>query len=99
VRELEPVWDEHDQCWDLGDAADGRRIAVIGLMFTAAVIIGPRHNLLNAYDDRWCYQTRDAALAAAAAWDGTGEPAGRHRHPDSGRRRPGGDPAREHVMR
>ena len=30
-------------------------------------------------------------------WDGTGEPEGWMRHPSSGRRRPGGDPAQEHV--
>lgn len=36
--------------------------------------------------DRWCYKTYAAAKAAFDAWDGTGEPLGWHRHPDTGRR-------------
>jgi len=51
------------------------------------------------YDDGWCYQAdrTDAAWTAALGWDGEGEPEGWYRHPDTGRRRPGGDPAKEHV--
>jgi len=45
----------------------------------------------------WQYQSRDAALVALAAWDGEGEPEGWYRHPATGRRRPGGDPAQEFV--
>jgi hypothetical protein len=94
---LEEKWDDVDFVWDVKDAPDGRRIAVMPLLFTAAVIIGPRHNVLNPYDDRWCYHSIEAALAAVWAWDGTGEPDGWHRHPDSGRRRPGGDPHHEYI--
>lgn len=51
------------------------------------------------YDDGWCYDSVEAAIAAAEAWDGEGEPAGWFRHPFSGRRRVDGDgdPARETV--
>lgn len=50
-------------------------------------------------DDVWCYQAPEADLAwqAALGWDGEGEPDGWYRHPQTGRRRPGGDPAQEHV--
>ena len=34
---------------------------------------------------------------AMQVWDGTGEPSGWCRHPATGRRRPGGDPATEFV--
>jgi hypothetical protein len=37
------------------------------------------------------------ALAALERWDGNGEPTGWTRHPATGRRRPDGDPDREHV--
>lgn len=38
-----------------------------------------------------------AAVAALIAWNGEGEPSGWMRHPETGRRRPGGDPAGEYV--
>lgn len=93
---LAGTWDETDSCWAVGTAPDGRRIAVIPLMYTAAVIIGRPHQL-DWYDDRWCYHTAADALTAARAWDGVGEPDGWHRHPDTGRRREGGDPTREEI--
>jgi hypothetical protein len=52
---------------------------------------------LSWYDDGWCYESYDVALAAAEDWDGRGEPEGWFRHPTSGRRRPEGDPAQEYV--
>jgi hypothetical protein len=95
--QLRGRWDDYDHCWEVRHHADGRRIAVLPLMYTAAVIIGPVHNPLNAYDDRWCYHSVSAAWEAAMRWDGTGEPYGWHRHPDTGRRRPGGDETQEYV--
>lgn len=91
-------WDAELDAWVVKDAPDGRRVWVMPFMFTAAVIIGPPDSW--TYDDRWCYATAALAATHARAWDaepGT-EPAGWHRHPDTGRRRPGGDPTREHVM-
>lgn len=93
--ELVDAWDDTDDVWRIKEAPDGRRIAVLPLIYTAAVIIGPEHT--GSYDDRWCYVDVEAALAAAKAWDGTGEPEGWHRHPTTGRRRPEGDPAKEYV--
>lgn len=51
------------------------------------------------YDDGWCYQAAqyDEAWRAALGWDGEGEPEGWYRHPDTGRRRPDGDPSKEVV--
>lgn len=64
----------------------GRRWAAVApLIYTAAVITGHMGDL-HSYDDRWCYRDIDAARAALDAWDGTGEPAGWHRHPATGRR-------------
>lgn len=51
------------------------------------------------FDDGWCYQAEqtEQAWRAVLGWDGEGEPEGWYRHPDTGRRRPDGDPAKEHV--
>jgi len=53
----------------------------------------------ESYDDLWCYQDGqgEAAWRAALGWDGEGEPEGWYRHPDTGRRRPEGNAAREVV--
>jgi hypothetical protein len=49
---------------------------------------------LNAY----CYDDRQLAIRAAVLWDGEDDPIdGWTRHPNSGRRRTGGDPAKETV--
>lgn len=70
------------------------------LMFHWTVIHGYIGDLWG-YDDRWCFATEASALEAVAAWpmdDPKGyEPSGWHRHPATGRRREGGDPARETV--
>lgn len=68
----------------------GRRYAVLfRFMFTWAILEGDIGDRLG-YRDRWCYSSRDKALAALKDWDGHGEPTGWHRHPPSGRRRPEG---------
>lgn len=86
--ELDHLWDEDDQCWEIKEIG-GLRVAVIRLMFTAAVIIGERGDHMNYYRDRWCYHSIADALAAARAWEGPWpetEPTGWHRHPMTGRR-------------
>lgn len=50
-----------------------------------------------SYDDAWCYQTLQEAMDALAKWDGEGEPEGWFRNPRTGRRREGGNPAREYI--
>lgn len=75
--------------------SDNRWAGVHRFGFTDAILTGDLDNL-NTYADRWCYE-RGSATAALKAWNGTGEPAGWHRHPRSGRRRPEGDAAREYF--
>lgn len=76
---------------------DGRRIDVTPMTYGKGRLhIAPTADALW-YDDEWCYERLDDAFVAALAWDGTGEPVGWMRHPDTGRRRPGGDPAAGYV--
>jgi hypothetical protein len=76
--------------------ADGRLLTVEPTLYGARLCIGDADDAIN-HTDVWCYPDQAAAIAAMDAWNGEGEPTGWHRHPSSGRRRPGGDPAREHV--
>lgn len=74
---------------------DGRRLAVLPLLFGAARLgVGPP--TCTEFDDVWDYPSAAAAIAAAETWDGTGEPDGWHRHPRTKRYRPDGDPSREY---
>lgn len=72
-----------------------RYAAIKEFMFTHAIITGQIGDRVG-YDDRWCYHDLGTAKAALEAWDGTGEPAGWHRHPASGRRR-NGDATTEYI--
>ncbi|MFG7180689.1 hypothetical protein ACGYQ5_14270 [Burkholderia pseudomallei] len=93
-EELDHYWLPEDGCSDYTTFANGRDAMIMRLMYTHAIIA----DLTTMYyGDRWCYHTYADAKAALTAWDGEGEPSGWHRHPDSGRRRPNGDPAREYV--
>jgi len=76
---------------------DGREATVVKMMFTARLTIGLPGEMY--YDDGWCYETVADATVAMFAWDPekNEEPAGWHRHPTSGRRRPDGDPTKEYV--
>jgi len=84
------------------DLGDGRYILAKRLMFHWTVIEGTIGDSLG-YDDRWCFVTEDLALAAVKAWPLAAppgyEPVGWHRHPKTGRRRPGGDPGTEYIER
>lgn len=62
---------------------DGRIIGIMPLLFTHAIVSDLD---MYGYADRWCYHSYTDAKKALDAWDGTGEPAGWHRHPDTGRR-------------
>lgn len=78
---------------------DKRYLAVIRLMYTHRLVVGDIASP-EGYTDGWCYHDQLPAVIAGTMWDGKeGEPTGWHRHPTSGRRRPDGDPAREHVNR
>ncbi len=70
--------------------------AVRRLLYHYTMIFGEIGDY-QCYSRRWCYQTRQGAFEAMAAWDGLGEPEGWHRSPETGRRRPNGDPALEYI--
>lgn len=80
------------------ELGDGRRLFLLrwrahGLQLS----VGPGDGF---FDDTWIYDIEQLAEGwrAALGWDGQGEPEGWYRHPQSGRRRPDGDPAREFVQ-
>lgn len=96
---LRGAWDDFDEVWTIKHL-DGLRVSIKPLMYTSAILIGPAHDITNAYDDRWCYKNTGDALSAALAWTGPypgTEPTGWHRHPDTGRRRENGDPSTEKI--
>lgn len=77
---------------------DGRFTAIHDRMiYTSAIIICNRHNILTSIDERYCYHDSKSATEALAKWDGTGEPVGWHRHIPTGRRRENGDPLTEYI--
>lgn len=80
------------------ELSDGRAVWLDDLLF-GGLRLGIGTVSEQSYDDVWCYQAHqaDAAWRAALGWDGEGEPEGWYRHPQSGRRRPGGDPARQET--
>lgn len=69
--------------------------AVYAYVLTHAIITGRIHDYACT-ENRWCYSSREKALAALEAWDGKGEPTGWHRHPYTGRRVD--ETGREYVM-
>lgn len=79
--------------------APGRFLAVEGLFFESAYLKLCSDADSFAADDVWQYEDRARAIVAAAMWNPsvTPEPFGWYRHPQSGRRRPHGNPSEEHV--
>lgn len=92
--ELSHIWAEQYGYTDYKVFPNGRDAMIGRLMFTH-MIIADINGLYHG--ERWCYTTYAKAKAALAAWDGEGEPQGWHRHPDTGRRRENGDPAKETI--
>ncbi|UEM08117.1 hypothetical protein JL101_035565 (plasmid) [Skermanella rosea] len=83
---------------DARPIGNGTYACIYPLLFTHAIIVGQIGDYYG-FEDRWCYHGYDAAKAALDSWNGVGEPQGWHRHPRTGRRRPQGDAALEHVNR
>jgi hypothetical protein len=75
---------------------DGRAVYLLP-MFGGNLRLAIGAHGASWFDDGWCYQAEqnDLAWKAALGWDGEGEPEGWYRHPDTGRRRPGGDASKE----
>lgn len=62
---------------------NGRTAGLLRFMYTWAIIADFGH---AGYNERWCYSEYVEAMAALVEWNGEGEPAGWHRHVNSGRR-------------
>jgi hypothetical protein len=78
---------------------DGKYACLCIFAFTYGIITGRMFNDWT-YEDRWCYEHPYVAHKALEEWQERhfeGEPIGWHRHPDSGRRRPDGDPSKEYI--
>jgi hypothetical protein len=82
--------------WGLRVTPDGRELVLLPISrgITQLSITSRREGW---YDDSWQYDRLDWAWDALVSWDGKGEPERWFRHPATGRRRPGGDPAAEFV--
>lgn len=105
-----PDWRENAEAWvrrmqdgervfDIRIFEDGTYAVIKALMFHYTIIYGALGDVYG-YDNRWCYGDRLAPVQAAlAAWDypEQKEPEGWQRHPDTGRRRPNGDPSKEYI--
>lgn len=77
---------------------DGQALAVVPMLFgKARLCLGPED--LQTYDRGWCYDDPQVAVSELNRWDPAKEhePNGWMREPATGRRRPGGDPAKEYV--
>lgn len=81
------------------DLEDGRVVHVVQMLFSRRICIGDG----TGYSDGWCYPNDLGAVfvvTAAELWDGEGDPPdGWIKQLSTGRRRWGGDPAREYVER
>ena len=78
---------------------DGEYVAIYPFMFHWTMVRG-QLDWQEGYTDRWCYVDEAAAQEALADWTSRNfedEPKGWHRHPDTGRRRPDGDPKNEYI--
>jgi hypothetical protein len=72
---------------------DGRIAALMEINSGRWAIVAGIHPY--GHRDAWYYTSRATARAALEKWDGTADPQGWFRHPQSGRRRPDGDASRE----
>jgi hypothetical protein len=75
---------------------DGREAFVYKMIYTFRLGVGEPGS--GYYEDGWCYEDLGPAMVAFAEWNGEGEPNCWTRHPNTGRRRPGGDPSKEYVI-
>lgn len=78
---------------------DGRWVTLDPMTFGKVRINVAPYPGAMVIDDSYCYDDAALGLQAFWAWDPTkdAEPSGWFRHPQSGRRRPDGDPAKEYI--
>jgi len=90
-----------EQGWDdihVREFPDRSLAWVARFAFTHAILFAHRRSP-SGYEDRWCFESRQLAIDALKEWnrETDAEPMGWHRHPDTGRRRPEGDPEKEYI--
>lgn len=83
-------------CAHAKEIGDGIYAAIKPLLFHWTMIVGEIGDQ-RTFATRYCYADLGKALSALILWDGNGDPVGWHRHPDTGRRRPDGNPAEEYI--
>ena len=81
---------------------DERLVMIDRLMFHCTIKWGLIGDVVNGYEDRWCFSPDLSHVKACfEEWKGRGfegEPNGWRRHPSTGRRRNDvGDPASEYI--
>jgi hypothetical protein len=79
---------------------NGRYCCIVPFAFTFGIISGRMFDDLGLCRPFGALPILGKALTALFDWAGKdfeGEPQGWHRHPDSGRRRPDGDPNQEYI--
>lgn len=83
---------------EIRDLGDGRYAQASRLLFHYTIKVGAIGDNFG-YDDRYCYATLVGVLKALDEWNPATEkePNGWHRDPNTGRRRPDGDPNREYI--
>jgi hypothetical protein len=77
-----------------------RWVSIDRLMYHYSIKWGTVNDYITGYEDRWCLADLPLAIASFSEWKSrgfVGEPGGWHRHPNSGRRREGGDPSKEEI--
>lgn len=75
---------------------DGRIAAIQTINTWLVAIVVDVH--AYGHNDAFYYRSRERATDALEQWNGTGEPQGWVRHPQSGRRRDDGDPSKEYLQ-
>ncbi|SAK63758.1 hypothetical protein AWB80_02916 [Caballeronia pedi] len=75
---------------------DGRIAGLMPINLNVCALVVGIHSM--GHHDAFYYRTREQAKRALNEWRGDGEPRGWVRHPQSGRRREDGDPAKEYMQ-
>lgn len=77
---------------------DGYEVTVYAMTFGKARLNYGTQGPMGSIENGFCYQDPRLAIQAAHTWTGEGDPIdGWHRNPFDGRRREGGDPAKEET--
>lgn len=82
------MWHWGGQTALVREITPGRYAAIIPMVDSWMFFTGDTALRGEFYDNRWTYDTRDAAIEGLAAWDGQGHPPGWSYHPRTRRWNP-----------